>query len=458
MNISQRKFELDLGLQTQAIALANPKLETIRINSNPLRTISTLYMSGSQKDYYELGVSVFLVNSKFSLYDSGCLAIVTYEYNESVSQCLENGMLRKDLTMRPIPPTFFVEEIQAKLNLKNIAEHVTLKTGDDGQVIIDVRPFRLGCLLPQGLNHPTVLLSELRRQPYDVYPNVDVVTLASESGNNTHYAFKQLSFVHDRFGSHSSYSYADINPLLEQAQFLFTHPLPFIIHPTALVIDSSGDFRGYLMPFHPAQSLDKVLERLIIPMKPNLVLDSKHAASLTPADCNVISTAQTEGAGRESYPMALQWCLKLAWVLDIVQAINVLHEAMLCCGDIKLENIVLCVDGHCRLIDLLPRNLGYTTAYLAPEVTAIHQSTEDDPAHSLTFPRDVFAVGMLLWALVEEIGCFERKDPLYSPSLVWSGSVPLWYRELVDCCIAQEPEDRPSVYSVLEILSEHWIQ
>ncbi|KAF9071515.1 kinase-like domain-containing protein [Rhodocollybia butyracea] len=458
MNISQREFELDPDLQAQAIALANPKLETIPIDSYPLRVTSTLYMSGSQKDYYEFGVSVFLVNSEFALYDSGCLAIVTYEYNESVSQCLENEMLRKDLTMRPIPPAFFRKEIQAKLNLNNTAEHVTLKTGDDEQIIIDVRPFRLGCLLPQGMNHPTILLSELRRQPYDIYTDVDVVTLANESGNNTHYAFKQLSFLDDRFGSHSSYSYAEINPLLEQAQFIFTHPLPFIVHPTALVIDSSGDFRGYLMLFHPAQSLNKVLERLVIPMKPSLELDCKHAASLTPADHDIISTAQNEEAGRESYPMALQWRLKLAWVLDIVRAINALHGAGICCGDIKLENIVLCVDGHCKLIDLLPRDLGYTIAYLAPEATAIQQSTEDDPEHALTFPRDVFAVGMLLWALAEEIRSFERKDPLFSPSLIWSSSTPLWYRELVERCIAQEPEDRPPVQSVLEILRQHWIQ
>ncbi|KAF9078574.1 kinase-like domain-containing protein [Rhodocollybia butyracea] len=449
MNISERKFELDLDLQAQAIVLANPQLETITINSMSVCILSMFYEPGPQEDYHDNGVSVYLLNSEFALYDSGCLVI--------------NGR-----PLRAVPPDFFEKEIQDKLNLKNNAEHVTFKTGDDGQIIVDVSHFRLGCPLPQGVNHPTVSLSELRRQPYEIYLDsvVNVVKVASGSSNNTQsYAFRKIDYT-ERFSTHSAYSDTDIHPLLGQAQFLLTHSLPFVIEATALVIDSSGDFRGYLMPFHPARSLDKVLERLLISMKPDLMLDSKHGpepASLTPADDDDISVARNEGAGMEGaqshpYPMALQWCLKLAWVLDIVQAVSALHTAMICCGDIKLENVVVCVDGHCRLIDLRPGDLGFSMAYLAPEITALLQSTEDDPVYFLTLPRDVFAVGMLLWALAEEIGSFERKDPLFSPSLVWSSSTPLWYRELVDHCIAQEPGDRPSVRSVLELLSEHWIQ
>ncbi|KAJ7746828.1 hypothetical protein DFH07DRAFT_962679 [Mycena maculata] len=71
--------------------------------------------------------------------------------------------------------------------------------------------------------------------------------------------------------------------------------------------------------------------------------------------------------------------------MDIAAALSWLHAHAPARGDLKLGNIVLCPDGHCRLIDYSPSER-VTPGYQAPEKTR-------------SAAADVYALGVILWAM-----------------------------------------------------------
>src|ERR1700742_1292243 len=98
--------------------------------------------------------------------------------------------------------------------------------------------------------------------------------------------------------------------------------------------------------------------------------------------------------------------------MQIICGVVTLHKDSSYCGDLKLDNIrvLLGPNGHLCLTDVAPTP-GYTPEYLALEITFRR------PA--LTAERDIFALGLILWALSEEISSFERSDFSSAPTLVW---------------------------------------
>lgn len=51
---------------------------------------------------------------------------------------------------------------------------------------------------------------------------------------------------------------------------------------------------------------------------------------------------------------SVPWSVKLAWAKDVAAAVAWLRAQTPFWGDLKTANIVLCTDGHCRLIDYCP--------------------------------------------------------------------------------------------------------
>lgn len=122
-----------------------------------------------------------------------------------------------------------------------------------------------------------------------------------------------------------------------------------------------------------------------------------------------------------------------------------LHQVPVFSGDIKLPNILLGPDGHLCIIDVGPTD-GFTESYISPE-----QWEEG----KLTEARDIFALGLVLWALSEEVSLFERADVRKFPRLPWhenKGSAPNWYRKMVESCLQKDPQTRPSAKHILECL------
>jgi serine/threonine protein kinase len=123
----------------------------------------------------------------------------------------------------------------------------------------------------------------------------------------------------------------------------------------------------------------------------------------------------------------LSWPLKYTWSIEATSGVVALHNNGICSSDIKLDDILL---GHLQHIDVASQD-GYTEGYIALEFDLL----EPDIIFPLTEARDVFALGIVLWQIAEEVERFEREDPSGPPSLVWrdrQGSMPQWYRDLVD--------------------------
>jgi hypothetical protein len=112
----------------------------------------------------------------------------------------------------------------------------------------------------------------------------------------------------------------------------------FLLRPTRLVLDEAELVHGLLSDAHPASSLYLTMERL----HPDAFDGSRYVAG-TPS---------------------VSWPVKLGWATDIAAAATWLHARAIVGWDLKTDNVVLCKDGHCRVIDYCPE--GYTLGWCAP--------------------------------------------------------------------------------------------
>lgn len=301
--------------------------------------------------------------------------------------------------------------------------------------------------LPQGLDLPVVPISSLRRDRGRFYhPSVEPVFF-----EDTLYAFKHYG---DAPAERQITLQSDTtdNALIQEVAFLLRLASLSIIEPLFLVSDEDR-FRGFLMPFAPAGSLTQVFYDLrrreagadVSWMLPSLPSQASGELSL-PTDVHV-SDSLPLGNRTKHIP----WEVKQSWALDLVRGVVALHELPSFSGDLKLENTLLLPDGHLCLIDVAPQR-GWTELYLPPEMDLRLCRPE------LTAARDVFAMGLILWALSEEIEQFSRDDIAAPPLLMWTNvrySPPMWYKVLVEECVHASPDERPSVATVLARLTAH---
>ena len=137
--------------------------------------------------------------------------------------------------------------------------------------------------------------------------------------------------------------------------------------------------------------------------------------------------------------------------MEATTGVSILHENGTCSGDIKLDNILLGQDGHLILIDVAPQD-AYTERYIPPEFQGLLEISDELP---MTESRDIFALGIVLWQIAEEIGRFDREDQFASPCLEWTEgqeATPQWYRNLVDSCVETCADKRPTARQVLEVI------
>lgn len=214
--------------------------------------------------------------------------------------------------------------------------------------------------------------------------------------------------------------------IYQEFSFMVSLPTsPYLIRPTAAVIDAFG-FRGFLLPYHPAGSLNIVFSDHM-----NVVLNGRDHPE----------RSSTEVL---RFPHAtISWTLKELWALDIVKALHWLHEQDVWWGDLRLENIILCLDGCCRFIDYHPSGCCNNSA--PPEFFISHQ---------ITGPQDIFSLGLVLWCVAHEIGSFTR-NPEEAPALIWAPGTPLWYQEIVELCVREDPAERPDVNTVYNIFCNY---
>ena len=66
--------------------------------------------------------------------------------------------------------------------------------------------------------------------------------------------------------------------------------------------------------------------------------------------------------------------------------------------------------------------------------------------------RDVFALGLVMWALAEEVAVFKRQERFVRPFLAWNEGTPRELRELAMSCLDDNPDLRPSAQGIYEVV------
>lgn len=382
------------------------------------------------------------------MFDTGFLILVRYERNAEEADCLENEILDSDLEM-VFPPLMLFEHFVKNAHLTEHITQLIYKTVNNlPTFMLDTLPIPPYPPLPQGINLPVVPISSLRRdRDRSRHPLVDPVFF-----ENTLYAFKHYGETPVERQLTLQPDTADDALTLEMT-FLSRLNSPFIIKPLFLVT-SEDRFRGFLMPFAPAGSLAQVFYD-IRRREAGVDNDDWEPPSLPIKAAGKPASSTDDRAFERLSPASrtkrIPWEVKQAWALDIVRGVVVLHQLPSFCGDLKLENTLLLPDGHLCLIDVAPQH-GWTETYLPPEMNLRLCRPE------LTAARDVFALGLILWTLSEEIEKFERDDVTAAPRVIWtnvSDSPPMWYKALVEECVRPNPDERPSADTVLARLNAH---
>jgi serine/threonine protein kinase len=193
---------------------------------------------------------------------------------------------------------------------------------------------------------------------------------------------------------------------------------PGIIDLKAIVVNQDNSIRGFLMPYMYTGDLERVF----------------------------IKARRDLGVSKRDDESAFDWSLKLTWARQITQGVVDLHGIAAYNGDLKPQNIVLGPVGQAILIDFHP--IGFSDNFAAPEVLEKYHKPNTTLESLLTGPADIYGLGLILYALVQENGNGARA-PLWR-----DGSTPGWYRHIVQRCINLDPVARPSAVEVLSLLQE----
>ena len=415
------------------------------------------------------GSTTFGYNCDGPKYDMGYIVCVNYVKNTKIEDCIENEILKTDSELSARQFSEFVLQPGILSDLNSHLVNLCLETSSDHKVVVVAEgkhPFVVPYpAIPRTFapHIPRLSIKSLLRQ-FELPEAASIDIVKVEGVEDVLYAFKRHCVSPSEIVS----DHNGLNCLLNEALFLDKINSSYIVKPSFFVVGTERDvngqetFRGYLMPYYPAGSLKLVIDHLKRHnMKGSKGEHRNNARDLIDAEDSDTVVLKSVGDGGRPFGSCsprkdlfrLSWEIKLLWATQISQAISNLHtlEQPSYSGDIKLENIVLSKEGKVILIDVSPTETGYTEKYIAPE---LFDSESGDILFWLTAERDVFALGLVLWQIAEEISCFEREDISHSPALVWStgDDVPIWYRHLVESCILEDPKCRPTMKDILHVL------
>ncbi|KIK57826.1 hypothetical protein GYMLUDRAFT_75436 [Collybiopsis luxurians FD-317 M1] len=381
------------------------------------------------------GSTNWLLHHIPGIFDSGHELCIRYKRNPDVVDCSENEALCGDggglsyLVAKEV-----LQHLPSSQPHPRRKFHVDFFTNQDGTHHFDITETDLqirGHALDQfeNISLPFINISSLR-QKYICCGSlrIHVVTVNPEDD-------QKLLVFKEAFPPDVSLSFP--------RELSFLQRLPhsdFLLHPTAVIVDDTHLLRGYLIPYHPASSLNSLFH-----------LSSCDSVSISPFQ--PMHGPFPSHLQRTHNRPRISWPLRLLWAAEAVAAIAFLHSQAIFWGDVKVDNIVLCTDGHCRLIDYFPH--GYSEDWAPPEFPATIRSR---PARDIYTPEhDVFSLGLLLWAIGEEVFNFVREVPFVEPVLLWSidGHVPDWYRQLAQSCLNPSPVSRMKVDQLLAGLKVH---
>ncbi|KAJ7624776.1 kinase-like domain-containing protein [Roridomyces roridus] len=407
-------MKLSLDVPPAALALAAREADhgdelTSSIRPLMYRAVSCRFGNTEEP---EGGTTSVIIGHNPQIHGSGIRLAISYERNTKVLDCAENLALLEDNQDQGLDETT-IKKILPKIDtLPGCKTIVTFETLADGsfhlESHIEIEKRVEEVLKP--IECPSVLLSDL--VCINVLSTYVYLVNAPCLGRAV---FKIPQEPEFEFEPDTSFA--------RSLEFFLGLPdVEFLIRPSHIVLDTADVLRGFLMEYYPASSLAHVLRQ----HRQN-ELTGKHAL------------------GTEQIP----WAVKLAWATDIAAGVAWLHSQDIFWGDLKLANVVLCTDGHCRLIDYMPD--GHTKGWCPPEcadaLPGMHPDTVE-PCH------DVFGLGLILWSLgSREVVTPEQGD---RPGPGWMSEMPYeWFGRLVDRSMANEPGDRPTADHMYQTLVSH---
>lgn len=153
---------------------------------------------------------------------------------------------------------------------------------------------------------------------------------------------------------------------------------------------------------------------------------------------------------------------KLKIIREVARALEGIHDRGVIHLDLNYNNVFLDSDmnpviadfGNAVAVeDAATRATGLkavgTPAWMAPELFN---------GESPTVKADIFAFGVLMWAMVHEQRPWHNKSPGFIANAVTSGVRPEWqtetltWKEIAEKCWAQDPDKRPSAHDLCELL------
>ncbi|KAI0150426.1 hypothetical protein GGR57DRAFT_195346 [Xylariaceae sp. FL1272] len=145
----------------------------------------------------------------------------------------------------------------------------------------------------------------------------------------------------------------------------------------------------------------------------------------------------------------LLWAVREKWARQIVGGLSDIHESGFVQGDFTLSNIVIDHFGNAKIIDINRR--GCPIGWEPPEATPLIDSNQRISMY-IGVKSDLYQLGMVLWALAtleDEPEAHPR--PLHlKPEL----EVPLWYRQVVEHCLHENPRARLQATALLTMFPE----
>ncbi|KIK71707.1 hypothetical protein GYMLUDRAFT_52706 [Collybiopsis luxurians FD-317 M1] len=383
------------------------------------------------------GYTSFKLNEESHIYDSGTTVRISYERNPDFPECPENEALDSEdgsLARSDVEKVLSIISKEPGWDRSSSPIQVAYKTvGLNEAPEITYKPAVNPDLdrypdMPH-LSLPIIPLRNLRRKFNSRIAHIDLVALEDDNYSTLH-----VCKVARRLDESSTFA-SELSFLAGMSES------SFLIRPSAMVVDDERSLRGYLVPYHPASSLRDVF-------------GSRHSETVT-----LFPSPNSRLTDNICQPIS--WKLRMIWATDVASALAFLHRQDIYWGDLKNENVVLCRDGHCRLIDYFPD--GYTPSWCPPEMKQIADpDTFVDHLQAMirarTPQRDVFSLGLVLWAIAEEISNFEREPEFSLPIPTWTlrAAVPQWYRDLVSMCLIEEVHERPTALDVLKSLTSHF--
>ncbi|KXT07660.1 hypothetical protein AC578_10229 [Pseudocercospora eumusae] len=134
----------------------------------------------------------------------------------------------------------------------------------------------------------------------------------------------------------------------------------------------------------------------------------------------------------------LSWERREKWAKQIVSGLSDIHEAGFVQGDFTLSNIVIDEDDNAQIIDINRR--GCPVGWEPPELGRLIDSGQRI-GMCIGVKTDIFQLGMVLWALAEEVDEPERVERPLPP--VYDGT-PGYFRQMIQSCLSERPQERKS--------------